>query len=262
MAARNGQEFVEGLRRAPREVWISGRRVGDITTDPVFRRPIQSIAQLYDLQSQPERREVMTYGGDGGLAGTSFMIPRTHADLVKRRESMKVWADATFGMVGRSPDYLNTVLMTWAEGADFFGQRGEQFAQNVRNYYGYCRDRDLFLTHAIVNPQSDRSKGSHQQDNAFVHLGVVDETPDGLIVRGAKMLATHGPTADELLVYPLPAFARARSVTSWPSAFPPRHRVFASFAASRSTPVCNRNGIIRSALVSRNPTRSACSTTC
>ena len=117
---------------------------------------------------------------------------------------MKVWADATFGMVGRSPDYLNTVLMTWAEGADFFGQRGEQFAQNVRNYYDYCRDRDLFLTHAIVNPQSDRSKGSHQQDDAFVHLGVVDETPDGLIVRGAKMLATHGPTADELLVYPLP----------------------------------------------------------
>ena len=204
MAVRNGQGFVEGLRRAPREVWISGRRVGDITTDPVFRRPIQSIAQLYDLQSQPERREVMTYAGDGGLAGTSFMIPRTHADLVKRRESMKVWADATFGMVGRSPDYLNTVLMTWAVGADFFGQRGEQFAQNVRNYYGHCRDRDLFLTHVIVNPQSDRSKGSHQQDNAFVHLGVVDETPDGLIVRGAKMLATHGPTADELLVYPLP----------------------------------------------------------
>ena len=48
------------------------------------------------------------------------MIPRSHADLVKRRRSMKVWADATFGMVGRSPDYLNTVLMTWAEGADFF----------------------------------------------------------------------------------------------------------------------------------------------
>ena len=204
MAARNGEEFIEGLRRAPREVWISGRRVGDITTDPVFRRPIQSIAQLYDLQTQPEHREVMTYAGDGGPDGSSFMIPRTHGDLVKRRQSMKVWADATFGMVGRSPDYLNTVLMTWAEGADFFGQRGEQFAHNVRNYYDYCRDRDLFLTHAIVNPQSDRSKGSHQQDNAFVHLGVVDETPDGLIVRGAKMLATHGPTADELIIYPQP----------------------------------------------------------
>ena len=67
--------------------------------------------------------------GDGGPCGSSFLIPRTRADLVKRRQSMKVWADATFGMVGRSPDYLNTVLMTWAEGADFFGQRGEQFAR-------------------------------------------------------------------------------------------------------------------------------------
>ena len=45
---------------------------------------------------------------------------------------MKVWADATFGMVGRSPDYLNTVLMTFAEGADFFGQRGAMFADNVQ----------------------------------------------------------------------------------------------------------------------------------
>jgi 4-hydroxyphenylacetate 3-monooxygenase oxygenase component len=204
MAPRNGQEFIEGLRANPREVWVAGRRVGDITADPIFRRPVQSIADLYDLQARPEHREVMTYAGEDGLAGTTFMIPRNHADLVKRRQAMKIWADATFGMVGRSPDYLNTVLMTWAESADFFGQRGERFAQNVLDYYRHCRDRDLFLTHAIVNPQTDRSKGSHQHDDAFAHLGVVEETKDGLIVRGAKMLATHGPTADELLIYPQP----------------------------------------------------------
>ncbi len=204
MAARNGTQFIEGLRGNPREVWVAGRRVDDVTTDPMFVRPVQSIAALYDLQVAPAHREVMTYAGEHGEAGASFMIPRRPADLVQRRESMKIWADATFGTVGRSPDYLNTVLMTWAEGADFFGQRGARFAQNVRDYYAYCRDRDLFLTHAIVNPQTDRSKASHQHDDAFAHLGVVEETKDGLIVRGAKMLATHGPTADELLVYPLP----------------------------------------------------------
>ena len=117
---------------------------------------------------------------------------------------MKIWAEASFGLLGRSPDFLNTVLMAWAENADFFGQRGKQFADNVVNYYKLCRDRDLFATHAIVNPQTDRSRGSHQHDDQFAHLGVVEETKDGLIVRGAKMLATHGPTADELLVYPQP----------------------------------------------------------
>jgi 4-hydroxyphenylacetate 3-monooxygenase oxygenase component len=206
MPPRNGAQFIDGLRDNPRETWVEGRRVGDITTDPVFRRPIRSIAQLYDLQISPEHRDLMTYACEdtGEPAGTSFLMPRSHDDLVKRRQSMKVWADATFGMVGRSPDYLNTVLMTFAEGAEFFGQRGAMFADNVRNYYRYCRDRDLFLTHAIVNPQSDRSRGSHEQENAFVHLGVVEEGKDGLIVRGAKMLATHGPTADELIIYPQP----------------------------------------------------------
>ena len=68
MAARNGEEFIEGLRAGAARGLDLGRRVGDITTDPVFRRPIQSIAQLYDLQAQPEHREVMTYAGDGGPA--------------------------------------------------------------------------------------------------------------------------------------------------------------------------------------------------
>ena len=159
---RNGSEFIAGLRDKPREVWVSGRRVDDVTSDPVFGRPVRSIAELFDLQALPENRAVMSYTADESNepAGTSFMVPKSHADLVKRRQAMKIWADATFGMVGRSPDYLNTVLMTFADGADFFGQRGAQFADNVRDYYRACRDRDLFLTHAIVNPQSDRSKGS------------------------------------------------------------------------------------------------------
>lgn len=206
MAVRDGNRYVEGLRRHPREVWISGRRVADVTTDPVFRRPIRAIAQLYDLQCDPQHREVMTYACEdkGDVAGTSFLVPRRPADLVKRREACQVWAEATFGMVGRSPDFLNTVVMAFAEAAEFFGARGAMFADNVAAYYRHCREHDLFLTHALVNPLTDRSKGSHEQEGAFAHLGVVEETKDGLIVRGAKMLATHAPTADELLVYPQP----------------------------------------------------------
>ena len=206
MPMRSGRDFIEGLRRAPREVWIAGRRIDDVTADPVFKRPVQAIASLYDLQVSPEHRDAMGHrDNDGGEPyGTSFLIPRSQPDLVRRRMSMKVWAEATFGLLGRSPDFLNTVLMAWAENADFFGQRGPQFADNVRNYYKHCREHDLFATHAIVNPQTDRSKGSHEQADPFAHLGVVEETKDGLIVRGAKMLATHGPTADELLVYPEP----------------------------------------------------------
>ncbi|MCG0057214.1 4-hydroxyphenylacetate 3-monooxygenase, partial [Escherichia coli] len=65
---------------------------------------------------------------------------------------------------------------------------------------------DLFLTHAIINPQNDRSKASHEQQDLFTHLGAVKETPDGLVVKGAKMLATLSPITDEVIVYSFPGF--------------------------------------------------------
>src|SRR4051812_9017749 len=128
MAVRSGAEFIAGLRQAPREVWIAGRRIDDVTADPGFARPVQSIAMLYDLQVSPQHRDAMAHrdADSGETYGASFLIPRTQADLVKRRLAMNVWAQASFGMLGRSPDFLNTVLMAWAESADFFGQRGAQ----------------------------------------------------------------------------------------------------------------------------------------
>ncbi|MEW6452338.1 MAG: 4-hydroxyphenylacetate 3-hydroxylase N-terminal domain-containing protein [Pseudomonadota bacterium] len=211
MVARTGQEYVAGLKsQASKDVWIAGRKVADVTADPCFTRPIEAIAALYDLQHPPHAPVKMTARDPGANEefGISFLVPRSASDLSDRRAAMSVWANATFGMVGRSPDYCNTVLMAFEE-TGFFKQVGADFGRNLSNYYNYCRSKDLFLTHAIVNPQTDRSKSSADQENPFIHLGVVDRNADGLIVRGAKMLATHGPTADELLVYPLPGSVRA-----------------------------------------------------
>ena len=38
-----------------------GRRVEDVTEEPIFQGPIQTIAQLYDLQHDPRYRDFMTY---------------------------------------------------------------------------------------------------------------------------------------------------------------------------------------------------------
>ena len=40
----------------------------------------------------------------------------------------------------------------------------------------------------------------------FTHLGVVEETSEGLIVRGAKFLATLAPVTDEVIIYTFPGF--------------------------------------------------------
>lgn len=206
MAIRSGTDYVNRLREHPREVWIEGERVDDPTKHPALRAPIKAIAELYDLQSASALTDTLCYmdeNGEGPFA-TAFMVPRTAADLAKKRAAHRVFAEQSFGMLGRSPDFLNTTLAAMSEASEVFGRKGSKYAENIRRYYEYIRENDLFLTHALVTPQNDRSKSSSEQADAFLHMGVVRETQDGVIIRGARMLATLGPVADELLVYSLP----------------------------------------------------------
>jgi anthranilate 3-monooxygenase (FAD)/4-hydroxyphenylacetate 3-monooxygenase len=136
--------------------------------------------------------------------GISFVPPRCYEDLVARRQAFRVWSEATLGLMGRSPDFLNTTLMAFAEEPAVFAELGPRYAKNVQNYFEFVRDNDLFLTHALITPQTDRSRSASDQQDPFLHMGVVEENADGLIIRGARMLATLAPMADEMLIYNLP----------------------------------------------------------
>ena len=206
MPIRTGKQYLDGLRSHPREVWVNGARVDDVTSHPAFRNPVRQIAHLFDMQHDPAWTDTLSYvvPETGERVGTSFLIPRSYDDLVKRRNGFRAWAEATFGLMGRSPDFLNCTLAAFADATDVFARGGQRYADNVLRYYEYARSNDLMLTHALIPPQNDRSKGPGEQSDPFLHMGVVRETADGPILRGARMLATLGPIADEVLVYNLP----------------------------------------------------------
>ncbi|MCS6925905.1 MAG: 4-hydroxyphenylacetate 3-monooxygenase [Candidatus Binatia bacterium] len=205
MGIRTGAEFIRGLQDE-REVWLGKERVKDVTAHPLFRPTIDSLARLYDMQHDAAYRDVLTYRSptSGQPVGLSFLIPRSRDDLVRRRQMIKTWADATYGMMGRSADFLNTMVMAWAAKSDYFAQQHPECAERVRRYYDYCREHDVFLTHALIDPQVDRSKTRAEQADPYLCLGIVRETRQGLIVRGSKMIATAAPFADEILVWPFP----------------------------------------------------------
>ena len=51
--------------------------------------------------------------------GLSYLQPKTKEDLKRRRKMMEHWARHTHGMMGRSPDYMNTAVMSFASSAPF-----------------------------------------------------------------------------------------------------------------------------------------------
>ena len=205
MPARTGQEYITRLQELGPEVYLHGERVKDVTTHPGLRNGVTSLAGLYDMQHDPALRDDMTYVSPTSRdrVGTSFITPRTISDLEHRHRMMSRWARATLGMMGRTPDFLNVSLMAMAEAGDYFAGNRPEFKQNIRRYYEYVRENDLVLTHTLINLQRDRAPLSAPLvDTTDVALSVVKETDAGIVVHGARVLATLGPLSDEIAVYP------------------------------------------------------------
>lgn len=204
MGIRSGEQYLNDLNRAERDLWIDGERVeGPITEHPAFRQVTRSVAHLYDMQHDPAIQAEMTYPSpsSGDLVGLSFLQPHTKEDLVRRRTMMQHWARYSHGMMGRAPDYLNSEIMAIAAAAPFLGEGDPRFGENMRRYYEYVREHDLCLTHTLILPQANRSVSAAQQADPFLAARVVEKTEEGVIIRGARMLATL-PIADEILVFP------------------------------------------------------------
>lgn len=205
MTVRDGKAFIDGLKDG-REVWYGGKRVDDVTTFREFQPSIKALAHLYDMQHDPAHRDVLTVHSPeiGEVVARPFQAPRTRDELRLHREAYIKWAEATCGMMGRSPDFLNAMVTAVAAKRSFFAEFSEERADALVNYHRYLAKNDLFLTHALIDPQLDKSKLRHQQQDPDIPLRVVDKNSDGLIVRGVKRIATAAPYADELLVWPFP----------------------------------------------------------
>jgi 4-hydroxyphenylacetate 3-monooxygenase len=104
-------------------------------------------------------------------------------------------------MMGRSPDFMNVHFAAWAGAADYFAQGRPEFGENLRRYYRHIRDNDLVLTHSLINLQRSRTVSGLFNLQEGTALRVMKETDSGIVVRGARVLATLGPFSDEIAVY-------------------------------------------------------------
>jgi 4-hydroxyphenylacetate 3-monooxygenase len=156
------------------------------------------------MQHDPDYRDILTYPSPstGERVATSFLEPRTAGDLARRRQAFELWADRSLGMLGRTPDYLNSALMALASASDWFAQAEPAFGENIRRYYENAREQDLLCTHTLIPPQANRAVSGSQQAKGSLMAHITREDDNGIVIRGARMLATIGPFADELLVFP------------------------------------------------------------
>jgi len=208
MPAKTGMQYCERINAQTVPCWYKGELLTAKRSEHIaFSGLMKTQMNMYDLQYDPQLTELMTYPSptDGKPVGMSFLPPTSVNDLRKRREAMTIWAQTHHGFLGRSPDYMNTAMMAFFTAADLLNDLSPQYAENLRNYYAYCRDHDITLSHAFIQPHASKISGQMDATEDAIAAKVVDRTDEGLIINGAFMMATQAATSDEIFVYPSPS---------------------------------------------------------
>ena len=199
---KTGAHHLAALRDG-REVYIDGERVADVTTHPAFRNAVHQVAALYDYQARSENLERMTFvppvSGGYVRINRCWQLPRSHAELVARRQAISDWSEQSGGFLGRSPDHVASSLAGQVIGINVIRRHGEARAQALLDYFDEARRRDHYVSYVIINPQADRNKAWGEQEEELI-ARIVDEDAEGITVRGAKMLGTGAVMANELFV--------------------------------------------------------------
>ena len=207
MAARTGDEYVDGLRADGREVWLGAERVHDVTEHPAFTGSVRGMAGFFDWQHRHTEDCIIAgseaHPGAGSGTGISHLIPRGPEDLDRRHRGLEKLARYSAGMLGRTPDYVSLTFAGFAGQPGVWSANGNaRGAEDLIAFQRHAAERDLALAHTIIHPVVDGRIGPYEGVNREVALRKAGETDGGIIVRGARILATLGPFADELAVYP------------------------------------------------------------
>jgi 4-hydroxybutyryl-CoA dehydratase/vinylacetyl-CoA-Delta-isomerase len=95
-----------------------------------------------------------------------------------------------------------TSIMTLATVAGRITDTAPQYIERMQGFIAEAQRRDIRITQCITDAKGDRSRPPGKQDDPDAYVRVVDRTPEGVVIRGAKLHITGASLGHELMTIP------------------------------------------------------------
>ena len=199
---RSREQYIESLRDG-REVYFKGQRVPDVTAHPELRVAIDHAAIDYEMAHDPAWHDLAVDEQNGKPVSFYYQLPKSGADLLRR--SQLIEAATTLGgtlVVLIKEIGSDALFALHAVAHELDRRKGTLYLERVRKFYDHVKDNDLALSVAQTDVKGDRSKSPLEQEHPDYYLRIVGETPEGIIVRGAKVHTSVSVNSNEVIVLP------------------------------------------------------------
>lgn len=189
-----------------REVFFEGKKWTDMEAHPVLKTGVEIGAIDYKLQNDPKYRDILVEKDPetGEEYSFCFKMPTNADELRRRREQIKITARTCVEVAGACKftgvDALHSITATTKRMDEALGTN---YYANVEKFRAHIKQEDSGLAVAMTDIKGNRSlRPSKQVQHKDFYVHIVEERPDGIIVRGAKAHISHAPFVHEIITVP------------------------------------------------------------
>jgi 4-hydroxybutyryl-CoA dehydratase / vinylacetyl-CoA-Delta-isomerase len=179
----NGSQYLQSLDDN-RQTFFEGQEVKNIAGHPVLGVAAGNVASTYERFYDPAE----------GSSNPVMSPPRSVDELRARiplLRSCDVVTRTTFGS-----------LMALLTAAERLSAAGVGRVETLLEYQAHAVAGDVRITECITDAKGDRSLPPRDQPDQDAYLRVVDQSADGIVIRGAKLHITGASMSHDLMVMP------------------------------------------------------------
>ncbi len=209
MAVKTLEEYLQSLRKLKPTVYMFGEKIENPVDNPRIRAGINATGATYELANDEKYKDLMTTVSPftGERVNRFTLPPQSIEDLVARVKINRTLG----GYVGTCHqrctglDCLCTLSIVCY---DLDKKYGTHYYDRFTDFLKYMQKNDFTGNASVTDVKGDRNLSPHEQPDKDMYLRVVDQTKEGIIVKGAKVHQTGSISCHEVIVLPTRAMGK------------------------------------------------------
>jgi len=204
MALKTYEQYIASLKKLRPNIYKFDELIEDVTTHPATHRTVEGHAWTFKAAHDEKLRDKVTTVSHltGEPISRYLSIIQSPEDMYANSDMKRLMFHLTGTCTGgRCAGWsaLNAMFVTtWEMDRDLGTDYHERFLIWLKD----AQARDITISGALTDAKGDRTKSPLQQKDKDVFLHLVEKRPDGIVVRGAKIMICGVAAANEIFVLP------------------------------------------------------------
>jgi 4-hydroxybutyryl-CoA dehydratase / vinylacetyl-CoA-Delta-isomerase len=201
---RSPEEYRASLRALRPNMYKQGRLVEDPVADPATSRTVEGHAQIFEASRDPRYQDLLTTESHltGKRVSRYLSIIRSAEDQIANSKMKRLMFQLTGTCTGGRCAGWAALNAMWSTTWDIDHDLGTSYHQRLTDWLVGAQERDITMAGALTDPKGLRRLGPSKQPDPDMYLHIVKRTPEGVVVRGAKVMICGTAAANEIFVMP------------------------------------------------------------